>query len=49
MRRLNRENGITILSVEHNLEAAIANSTLIYHLKAGNGHLCSPENTRTSF
>ncbi len=49
LRRLNRENGITILSVEHNLEAAIANSTLIYHLKAGNGHLCSPRKYADEF
>lgn len=40
---LNRQNGITIVSVEHNLEAAVANSTLIYHLSEGKGHLCSPE------
>lgn len=43
IRGLNRENGITVMSVEHNLEAAIENSTQIYHLSGGNGHLCSPE------
>lgn len=42
LNRLNRERGITILSVEHNLDAAIANSTAIYHLANGHGHLCSP-------
>jgi zinc transport system ATP-binding protein len=39
----NQKNGITIVSVEHNLDAAINNSSLIYHLSAGNGHLCTPE------
>jgi zinc transport system ATP-binding protein len=42
LRNKNRERGVTIVSVEHNLEAAIACSTLIYHLKGGRGHLCSP-------
>jgi zinc transport system ATP-binding protein len=40
-KRLNRENGITVLSVEHNLTAAITNSTLIYHLSGGRGHICT--------
>lgn len=43
LHRLNREQGITILSVEHNLNAAVANSTLIYHLSQSRGHICSPE------
>ena len=43
LRKGNRENGITVISVEHNLDAAISNSTLIYHLLNGHGHLCSPE------
>lgn len=42
MRKINQENGITVVSVEHNLDAAVANSTLIYHLAAGRGHLCTP-------
>ncbi|HPE16350.1 MAG TPA: metal ABC transporter ATP-binding protein [Oscillospiraceae bacterium] len=42
LKALNREKQITILSVEHNLDAAIANSTSIYHLVGGRGHLCSP-------
>lgn len=49
LKRLNRERGITILSVEHNLDAAIANSTLIYHLAAGRGHLCTPEKYAEEF
>lgn len=42
LREINRRNQITIVSVEHNLEAAVSNSTLIYHLINGKGHLCSP-------
>lgn len=40
---LNRRDGITVVSVEHNLDAAAANSTLIFHLSAGRGHMCDPE------
>lgn len=39
---LNKNHGITVISIEHNLDAAIRNSTLIYHLRNGNGHLCTP-------
>ena len=42
-KRLISEKGITIVSVEHNLVAAISNSTLIYHLAGGSGHMCTPE------
>lgn len=42
LRRLNRESGITIVSVEHNLTAAVSNSTQIFHLHGGHGHICSP-------
>ena len=40
---LNQVHHITIISVEHNLEMALANSTNIYHIANGQGHLCSPE------
>jgi zinc transport system ATP-binding protein len=43
IKNINRNNGITVISVEHNLKAAISNSTLIYHLINGNGHLCTPK------
>ena len=43
LKEINRQNGITIVSVEHNLDAAVANSTRIYHLVNGKGHLCSPQ------
>lgn len=42
LKRLNKEQGMTIVSVEHNLVAAISNSTLIYHLDCGHGHICTP-------
>ena len=41
LKRLNRDGGITVLSVEHNLTAAISNSTLIDHLFGGRGHICT--------
>ncbi|NCB74908.1 MAG: metal ABC transporter ATP-binding protein [Clostridia bacterium] len=43
LKRLNTEQGLTIVSVEHNLNAAISNSTAIYHLHGGNGHFCTPQ------
>lgn len=43
LKQLNTDRGITILSVEHNLDAALTNSTKIFHLSHGNGHLCTPE------
>lgn len=42
LKKINREKRITVVSVEHNLDAAISNSTLIYHLVGGQGHLCTP-------
>lgn len=43
LKKLNTETGITIMSVEHNYGAAVSNSTLIYHLDHGHGHVCTPE------
>ncbi|MEA4893933.1 MAG: metal ABC transporter ATP-binding protein [Oscillospiraceae bacterium] len=43
LKKLNTEQGITIVSVEHNLDAAISNSTVIFHLNGGSGHFCTPE------
>lgn len=40
---LNTINKITVIAIEHNLNAAIANSSLMYHLSDGNGHLCTPD------
>jgi zinc transport system ATP-binding protein len=49
LKEINRKNRITIVSVEHNLDAAVANSTLIYHLMSGKGHLCSPRQYAEEF
>jgi zinc transport system ATP-binding protein len=49
IKKVNAENGITIVSVEHNLDAAMKNSTLIYHLSAGHGHLCTPQKYISEF
>ncbi len=43
IKELNNVHKITIVSVEHNIEAAVANSSLIYHMVEGQGHFCSPE------
>ncbi|MGV8984304.1 metal ABC transporter ATP-binding protein [Clostridium sp.] len=42
IKNLNRINKVTVIAIEHNLNAAMANSSLIYHLSNGNGHLCTP-------
>jgi len=49
LKRLNKDSGITIVSVEHNLDAAISNSTLLYHLTDGRGHLCAPRQYADEF
>ncbi len=49
LKGINQNNGITIVSVEHNLDAAVSNSTLIYHLTDGHGHLCSPKKYAQEF
>jgi zinc transport system ATP-binding protein len=43
IKSVNRSRRISVLSVEHNLKAAIDNSTLIFHLSGGHGHLCRPD------
>jgi zinc transport system ATP-binding protein len=42
LRFLNSKKGMTILSVEHNLAAAVQNSTKLFHLQEGRGHYCDP-------
>jgi len=42
LKLLNGE-GVTIISVEHNLTAALRNSTYIYHIAYGHVHICTPE------
>ncbi|MDR1651607.1 MAG: metal ABC transporter ATP-binding protein [Synergistaceae bacterium] len=43
LKKISQERGITVVSAEHNLDAVIENSTLIYHLRDRRGHLCTPE------
>jgi len=43
LKHLNKEKGLTIISVDHNLNAAVLNSTTIFHIKDGNGHFCNPQ------
>ena len=49
IKTLNREKNLTIISVEHNLDAAVMNSTLIFHLAAGKGHMCNPSKYAAEF
>jgi ABC-type Mn/Zn transport systems, ATPase component len=43
IKNLNEEKKITVISIEHNLTAAMKNSSLIYHISDGKGHLCTPK------
>ena len=43
LKRLNQDSKITIISVDHNLDAAVANSTVIFHIANGKGHFCNPK------
>ena len=43
MQRLNKEQGITIITVEHNLKFAARNADKMFHVINGRGHFCSPE------
>lgn len=49
LKQTNQQDGITIVSVEHNIDAAVKNSTQIYHLSGGRGHLCSPRHYAEEF
>lgn len=46
---LNHSNRLTIIAVEHNLRAAVSNSTYIFHIADGQGHLCTPEQYLTEY
>ncbi|MGP1595039.1 MAG: metal ABC transporter ATP-binding protein [Treponema sp.] len=49
IKNLNTEKKLTVISVEHNLDAAVLNSTDIFHLANGCGHLCTPEKYAAEF
>lgn len=42
LKSLDRQRGITIVAVEHNLAEAVASSTELIHLMDGRAHICSP-------
>ena len=37
------EQGITIITVEHNLKFAARNADKMYHVMNGHGHFCNPQ------
>ena len=43
MQKLNKEQGITIITVEHNLKFAARNADRMFHVFNGRGHFCSPK------
>ena len=49
IKNLNNQTGLTVLSIDHNLDAAIFNSTKIFHIKNGEGHLCNPQKYTSEF
>jgi zinc transport system ATP-binding protein len=49
VKEMNVSRGMTILSVEHNLEAALRNSTAVYHMASGKGHSCDPATYATEY
>ncbi|MBP2655727.1 MAG: metal transporter ATP-binding protein [Firmicutes bacterium] len=49
IKKINRSAKVTVVSVEHNLKAAIENSTRIYHVAQGSGHFCSPDEYRQEY
>lgn len=49
LRHLNRRKGITVVAVEHNLAAAVENSTQLFHLQDGRGHFCDPATYRQEY
>lgn len=49
IKKLNTEKKLTVISVEHNLDAAVLNSTDIFHLANGCGHICTPEKYAAEF
>ncbi|KAJ51350.1 zinc transport system ATP-binding protein [Clostridium tetanomorphum] len=48
IKNLNKNKGLTVISVEHNIEAAIKNSSQIIKMKDGKALLCSINNFKES-
>ncbi|OFI07029.1 high-affinity zinc uptake system ATP-binding protein ZnuC [Clostridium acetireducens DSM 10703] len=49
IKKLNKKNNITIIAVEHNLDAALKNSSHIYLMKNGTGHLYNIEHFKNNY
>ncbi len=49
IKKLNTGKNLTVISVEHNLDAAVFNSTDIFHIAKGCGHLCNPRQYAAEF
>ncbi|MDK2807815.1 MAG: zinc transport system ATP-binding protein [Clostridiales bacterium] len=49
LKSLNNEKNMTIVAVEHNLEAAFSNSDKLFHLQNGKGHLCNPDKYKNEY
>ncbi len=43
LKKMNIESQMTVIAVEHNLDAALDNSSMLYHMVEGHGHLCTPD------
>lgn len=43
LKQMNVESQMTVIAVEHNLDAALDNSSMLYHMVDGHGHLCTPD------
>lgn len=41
--QLNQQQGITIITVEHNLRYAAHQATTFFHMREGGGHFCTPK------
>lgn len=49
LKKMSTDNKITVVAVEHNLQAVFANSTKVFHLQNGHGHFCNPEKYTTEY
>ena len=43
IKELNKKQGVTVVTVEHNLKFAVHNSTKMFHIVGGQGHFCVPQ------
>ena len=43
IKQLNQQQGITVITVEHNLKFAVHSADKMYHIANGSGHFCTPQ------